>query len=123
MSEQSSNNFSGYSLMQFDPSAPAGGQAEQPVVAQTTSAATGIGGPVGSETEIAMAKGEGATSAVLAAHAAEVEASPPALYVVQPGDTVISIAVANDLEWGPLLALNGMDENSILQPGQTIQLR
>jgi uncharacterized protein YkwD len=108
--EQSPGNFANYSLMQFNP--------------------TGTGGPVADVPLVAMAKseGDGATSAVLAAHAVEVESevtlySEPALYVVQEGDTIISIATDHDLEWGPLLALNGLAEESVLQLGQTIRLR
>jgi LysM repeat protein len=44
-------------------------------------------------------------------------------YAVQAGDTIISIASKHGLEWGALLALNGLTENSVLQPGQTVRLR
>lgn len=156
-------NFNSYTLKQFDPAKSA------------MMVSTGIGGPTG----------EGATSAVLAQHAAAEElaaaevatvdvpstqmakaqvaspqiaspevatakvasespavvevaeakvaaseemvavaaASEPTLYAVQAGDTIISIAVKFDLEWGPLLELNGLTEDSMLQPGQTIRLR
>jgi uncharacterized protein YkwD/spore germination protein YaaH len=121
-----------YSLMQFDPS-----KAPEVGPAQTMMASTGVGGPTSELTQVAMAKNEGvgATSAVLAAHAAEAEgaleataptaasASGSALYEVQPGDTIISIATKHDIAWGVLLALNGLDENSVLQLGQVIRLR
>jgi uncharacterized protein YkwD/LysM repeat protein len=45
------------------------------------------------------------------------------LYTVEPGDTIISIAVKHDLEWGPLLSLNGLSSESVLQPGQVIRLQ
>ena len=157
-------DFNSYTLKQFDPAK------------SSLMVSTGIGGPTG----------EGATSVVLAQHAAaeefvaqevatvdvpstqvastyvasSAEASPevastkvasespavvevaeakvaaseemvavaavatePTLYAVQSGDTIISIAVKHDLEWGPLLELNGLTEDSMLQPGQTIRLR
>ena len=141
--EQSPEKFDNYSLKNFDPAGPE----TQPLV--TTA---GIGGPISDGTtvevtQIAMAQseGSGATSAVLEAHAAaaaeesqEAEVSyaqastaevstaavaAETMYTVQAGDTIISIAMANGLEWGALLTLNGMDENSLLQPGQIIRLR
>jgi LysM repeat protein len=45
------------------------------------------------------------------------------LYEVEAGDTIISIAAKFNLEWGPLLALNGLTEESVLQLGQVIRLR
>lgn len=140
MPQQAPDTFTSYTLKQFDPA-----QSWASGTSQTTMASTGIGGPVGDATQVAMAKsseGAGATSAVLAAHAAavEVEAVPevapkeaaaeavtaevaPTLYTVQPGDTIISIAIKHDLAWDSLLAINGLDENSVLQLGQMIRLR
>ena len=43
-------------------------------------------------------------------------------YTVQPGDTVISIAVRNNMNWKELLRINGLDDNTLLQPGQTLVL-
>jgi LysM repeat protein/uncharacterized protein YkwD len=47
----------------------------------------------------------------------------PAIHVVQPGDTIISIAVRYNIEWQALLALNGLNEQSVLQLDQEIRLR
>ena len=141
MAEQAPNTFTSYTLKQFDPT-------QSPVAGSlpTTVASNGIGGPVGDPAQVAMAKsseGAGATSAVLAAHAAAVDVvdapevaakadpaeaataqvSAPTLYTVQPGDTIISIAIRHDLAWDSLLAINGLDENSVLQLGQMIRLR
>ncbi len=43
-------------------------------------------------------------------------------YTVRPGDTIISIAVRNDIAWKELLRINGMDDSALLQPGQVLAL-
>ena len=43
-------------------------------------------------------------------------------YTVQSGDTIISIALANNVDWQEVLRLNGMTETSLLQIGQKIRL-
>jgi LysM repeat protein len=43
--------------------------------------------------------------------------------VVKAGDTIISIAVRNDMGWQELLTLNNLTENSILQLGQKVRVR
>lgn len=43
-------------------------------------------------------------------------------YTVKPGDTVISIAAKNGLGWKDLLAINGLDEDSMLQVGDVLSL-
>jgi LysM repeat protein len=113
--EGSAGNFENYTLMKFDPNRPA-----QVAGVQTEMAQTGVGGPSTEVTQVAMAKSEGATSTVLAQHAQQQASS---LYVVAPGDTIISIASKHNIEWGQLLSLNGLNENSVLQPGQMIQVR
>ena len=45
------------------------------------------------------------------------------VHVVSAGDSIFGIALANKLDWQTLLTLNKLDENSILQIGQKIQLR
>lgn len=47
----------------------------------------------------------------------------PAYYIVENGDTVISIAVRYDMGWQELLALNNLTESSILQLGQKLRIR
>lgn len=44
------------------------------------------------------------------------------LHTVQPGETVISIAVRYGLNWQTLLDLNGLSDDSLLQIGQQIRL-
>ena len=44
-------------------------------------------------------------------------------YTVVPGDTVISIALRYQLEWQALLALNGLNDDTLLQVGQRLRLR
>ena len=110
-------DFNNYTLMQFN-----GGQAAQVDSSLVVTAQTGTGGPTTNATQVAMAKSEGAgaTATVLAEHAVEEVAT---LYVVEPGDTIVSIAIKHGLEWGELLSLNGLSEESVLQLGQTIRLR
>jgi LysM repeat protein len=127
--------FTDVSLAAYDVSQPA---ASMPV-----QSSTGTGGTTsaGSQVALLQSDGVGATSAVLAAYEAKLQdpalngdalvAAPaanaavydPAVYIVQAGDTVISIAIQHNLEWGALLTLNGMNENSLLQQGQEIRLR
>jgi LysM repeat protein len=45
------------------------------------------------------------------------------LYTVQSGDTILSIAINQGLDWQQLLAINGFQENTLLQIGQQIRLR
>lgn len=46
----------------------------------------------------------------------------PQTVEVQPGDTVIRIAVRHGVDWKELLAVNGLGDDSILQPGQELVL-
>lgn len=48
--------------------------------------------------------------------------SAPAQYTVLEGDTVIGIATRFGLDWHRVLELNGLDENSLIFPGQTLAL-
>jgi len=41
---------------------------------------------------------------------------------VTSGDTIISIALANDVDWQELLEVNGLEEDSIIQIGQELEL-
>jgi LysM repeat protein len=43
-------------------------------------------------------------------------------YTVRSGDTVMAIALRHEVDWQELLRVNGLDEESILQPGQILQL-
>ncbi|MBK8046353.1 MAG: LysM peptidoglycan-binding domain-containing protein [Anaerolineales bacterium] len=45
------------------------------------------------------------------------------LYTVQEGDTIITIALDNNLDWQELLELNGLQPDSLLQIGQQIKLQ
>jgi LysM repeat protein len=59
--------------------------------------------------------------------AAAAPAAPPVaatdLHTVGDGETIISIALQHDLDWQQLLALNGLAEDTLLQPGQALRLR
>ena len=52
--------------------------------------------------------------------------SPPAAgaryHTVAAGDTIITIALANDVDWLALLRLNGSEADSLLQIGQRVEL-
>ncbi len=39
------------------------------------------------------------------------------------GDTIITIALAHNLDWQELLALNDLQPDSVIQVGQKIRLR
>lgn len=49
--------------------------------------------------------------------------SEAASYVVQRGDTVSSVARRFGVSAGTLLALNGLDNRGLIQPGQTLRLK
>jgi LysM repeat protein/uncharacterized protein YkwD len=49
--------------------------------------------------------------------------SEPVYYTIQPGDTILSVAMRNGMDWQALLALNGLTESSLLQIGQQIRLK
>jgi LysM repeat protein len=44
------------------------------------------------------------------------------VHTVVSGDTIISIAATYGKDWRQLLTLNGLDEDSILQIGQKVQI-
>ena len=44
-------------------------------------------------------------------------------YTVAEGDTIITIALAHNLDWQELLALNNLQPDSLIQVGQEIRLR
>lgn len=48
--------------------------------------------------------------------------APPASYVIQPGDTVSSIAERHGLRTADVLAWNGLTWRSVIYPGQTLSL-
>jgi LysM repeat protein len=48
--------------------------------------------------------------------------STAATYTVKSGDTIISIAIRNNINWKRLLEINGLTDDSLLQPGQILTL-
>src|SRR5205823_5659826 len=46
----------------------------------------------------------------------------PAIYVVQPGDTLFAIARANGLSVDQIAALNGLPDPDVIQVGQVLTL-
>jgi LysM repeat protein/uncharacterized protein YkwD len=61
-------------------------------------------------------------SADAAPEDAPVAADPGRVYRIKRGDTVFGVALQYGLDWQELLRLNGLDEDSLLQPGQELQL-
>lgn len=82
-------------------------------VAESNIAESSVGEPSAAE----------ASPEVVVAAAAVAEPEAPTLYTVQSGDTIISIAVRHGLDWDAIMAMNGLNENSLLQPGQLLRLR
>lgn len=70
---------------------------------------------------IAKASADLADDAVTSANATV--ADIPAAHIVEPGDTIITIALRYDLDWQELLRLNQLGDDSVISLGQTIQLR
>ena len=58
----------------------------------------------------------------ISASASSSQASSARTHTVQPGETVISIALKYGVNWQTLLAYNGLSENSLLNIGQVLQL-
>lgn len=54
--------------------------------------------------------------------AGEQDISTASTYIIEAGDTIISIAVEYGLDWNHLLDINGFNEHTLLQIGQTIRL-
>ena len=77
-----------------------------------------------SESEAEPEAEPGADDAPVTAAAANVVADPaPQMVTLREGDTVFSVALAHGVDWLEVLRLNGLDENSLVQPGQQIRLR
>ena len=49
-------------------------------------------------------------------------ADPPSFHAVQPGDTLLSIAIQYNTSWENLAQINGLNQSSLLQIGQQIRL-
>lgn len=77
-----------------------------------------------SESEAEPEAEPGADDAPVTAAAANVVAdTAPQMVTLREGDTVFSVALAHGVDWLEVLRLNGLDENSLVQPGQQIRLR
>ena len=64
-----------------------------------------------------------AADAAVAAPDNSGDADEPQYHIITAGDTVIGIAQRYGMAWGELLALNGLDDDSILEPGMLLRLR
>jgi LysM repeat protein len=89
----------------------------------TLMASTGIGGPVPEDPQVAMIQYDPTVAYATSAKDSADLVIESALYVVQEGDTIISIALEHDVEWGQVLTLNSLSEDSVLQAGQMLRLR
>ena len=78
----------------------------------------------GTTTAAKIVAAPAATSVITGpATAASTTAAPAGrVHTVVSGDTIISIALANDMDWRQLLQLNGLTDKSVLQIGQEIRL-
>ncbi len=87
-----------------------------PIAASTSSVAlptaTPVATPIKFTTELLPAAPEASTAAASAGRS----------YTVKPGDTIISIAVRNNVGWKELLRINGLADDTLLQPGQVLAL-
>jgi LysM repeat protein len=54
---------------------------------------------------------------------ASAAATGPSVHTVAEGETIITIALAYNLDWQELLALNGLQPDSLIRVGQEIRLR
>lgn len=64
-----------------------------------------------------------ATAVQTEAQPAETTDQTPRYHQVKPGETIITIAIHYGLDWHDLLRLNNLNEDSLLQPDQKIQLK
>jgi hypothetical protein len=102
--EVAAADFDNYTLMNFDNG-------------------TGIGGPLPEDPQVAMIQYDPSVAWATSAKEPEAPVVESAIYEVESGDTIISIALEHDVEWDQLLNLNDLDEDSVLQQGQLIRLR
>lgn len=63
-----------------------------------------------------------AIASALAALASAAPAAAHSVHTVQPGESLWSIAAANDFSMGALAAANGLSEDGVIVVGQTIQI-
>lgn len=70
-----------------------------------------------------LAAHAGAETVVKAAVEPAPDDSAPVLYTMQPGDTIFGVALTYGVDWLGVLSLNGLTEDSLIQPGQQIRLR
>lgn len=75
--------------------------------------------------DVASAQQPDAIAATAQSQAQNPPAEPapqPEIHYVQEGETISSIAIQHGVDWQTLLSVNGLNEQSILQPGQEIRL-
>jgi len=61
--------------------------------------------------------------AAAAATTTDTTATEPQTYTLREGDTIFGVALAHGVDWLDVLKLNGLSEESLVQPGQQIRLR
>lgn len=88
----------------------------------TTRTTTSTGSSTGSSLLPSPTPRAGASTAVTST-AATAAGTGASTYTVAEGDTIITIALANNLDWQELLALNDLQPDSVIQVGQKIRLR
>ena len=88
----------------------------------TTRTTTSTGSSTGSSLLPSPTPRAGASTAITST-AATAAGTGASTYTVAEGDTIITIALANNLDWQELLALNDLQPDSVIQVGQKIRLR
>jgi len=100
--------------LDVDPAAGAATQEEAAVVSASADTETASSAATGAATSA----GTGVEPAVEPA-----SAGAPVVYTMQEGDTIFGVALTYGVDWLAVLSLNGLTENSLIQPGQQIRLR
>jgi lysozyme len=91
-----------------------------PVATATPRPAAGVALPTA--TPAASLGASTTTTSTVTATATATRTPSGKTYTVADGDTVISIALANNVDWQEMLEVNGLTASSILQVGQVLKL-
>ena len=120
------NNMSDTDFLQIGqvlriPGQAAAATTTQPAATATPRPATG-GVALPTATPAASLGASTTTTTTVTATATATRPPSGKTYTVADGDTVISIALANNVDWQEMLEVNGLTASSILQVGQVLKL-
>ena len=116
------NNLTDESILQIGQVIVLPGAAGEAGVAASTSTSATITTPISATAAITKTATTTATSGTSSTSAPSKPATSAGTVTVASGDTIISIALANDVDWQELLEVNGLDEDTIIQIGQVLEL-